>query len=73
MYDSKSVCHDYSVIFTDLDMCSHVGPCVEGNCTNTGPESYMCQCSEGFSGANCTDADKDTIPGMHICVVLVAL
>ena len=39
---------------SDLDMCSHMEPCLEGNCTSTGPDSYSCACSDGFHGVNCS-------------------
>ena len=34
-------------------MCGHTKPCVRGTCSNTGPDTYQCECPEGYYGDNC--------------------
>ena len=39
----------------DRNLCSDLDPCVAGNCTNTGPDSYHCGCELGYHGVNCSE------------------
>ena len=42
----------------DDDVCGHTSPCVNGNCTNAGPNDYTCSCQFGYTGTNCeTEVD----------------
>ena len=44
--------------FVDINDCAE-NPCVNGVCTDTGPVSYSCECSDGWQGENCEIGKKD--------------
>lgn len=48
---TKSLMYLSSYIITDIDECKS-SPCINGNCFD-GVNQYTCQCSLGFTGANC--------------------
>lgn len=38
----------------DADVCGHQAPCKhDATCTNTGLDSYSCNCLPGYTGTNC--------------------
>ena len=37
----------------DPDTCATSSPCVNGNCENTGPGSFVCSCYVGWTGTLC--------------------
>jgi len=44
----------YCSPYTDLDPCGHTTPCQNGaTCSNTGPGTYECQCTDSYEGVQC--------------------
>ncbi|CAI8034462.1 Neurogenic locus notch homolog protein 2, partial [Geodia barretti] len=49
------------------DVCLLHHPCMEGNCTGTGFDSYTCSCNDGFYGVNCSDPVPDMCSLLDPC------
>ncbi|RZF46822.1 hypothetical protein LSTR_LSTR008054 [Laodelphax striatellus] len=48
----------------DLNYCGTNEPCQNGGtCENTAPDSFLCNCPEGFSGLNCEIVDNPCVTG----------
>ena len=57
--------YDMLCLFADINECSPNNPCPNGgNCTNT-IGSYICNCTSGWSGANCTTGKKHNPNFVH--------
>lgn len=61
VYTSIPIICMYVFFLGDMDPCGHMTPCLHGgNCTNTGPDTYLCTCADNHMGVNCQDNSTTT-------------